>query len=120
LQPFSLRGVAVTPGQNVAVATTLLHTNSEVWSEPSRFDPARFLTRQYGPFEYAPFGGGVRRCIGAAFGAYQMRIVVGTILASLRLETRPARTPARALKNITMAPRAPIHLRVVENRHWKA
>jgi cytochrome P450 len=118
VRPFSVRGVDLSPGQNVAVATTLLHTHRETWREPARFAPERFLERQYGPFEYAPFGGGARRCIGAAFGGYQMRIVVGTILTSLRLEARPARTPARALKNITMAPRAPISMRVVENPYW--
>jgi cytochrome P450 len=113
LRPFSLRGIDVAPGQNVAVATTLLHTRAETWEEPSRFLPERFLGRQYTPFEYAPFGGGVRRCIGAAFGAYQMRIVVGTILAAVRLAAHDGPTPRRALMNITMGPRGPVELQLV-------
>jgi cytochrome P450 len=120
LQPFSLRGVGVVPGQHVAVATTLLHTHRETWADPSRFVPERFLSRQYGPFEYAPFGGGVRRCIGAAFGSYQMRIVIGTTLAAVRFETRVTPTPARSLQNITMGPRAPMRLRVVANQRYGA
>ncbi len=112
--PFSLRGHAVRPGQSVAVATTLLHTNPEVWPEPERFLPERFLSRKFTPFEYAPFGGGARRCIGAAFGGYQMRIVLATVLASARFAPHRDRTPPRVLSSITMGPRGPVKLRVVQ------
>jgi cytochrome P450 len=112
LRPLAFRGHAVAPGQNIAVATTLLHTHPDVWPDAHRFSPERFLAKKYTPFEYAPFGGGVRRCIGAAFGAYQMRIVVGTLLARVRFEPHEGRVPARVLMNITMAPRGPVRLRV--------
>jgi cytochrome P450 len=112
LRPLTFRGHAVAPGQSVSVATTLLHTHESVWSDPHRFSPERFLARKYTPFEYAPFGGGVRRCIGAAFGAYQMRIVLGTILARVRLEPQVGRVPPRVLMNITMGPRGDVKLKV--------
>jgi cytochrome P450 len=112
VQPFSFRGHPVAPGECIAVAITLLHTNQAVWSEPLRFVPERFLSKKPTPFEYAPFGGGARRCIGAAFGAYQMRIVLGTIMAGARLRQHEGPVPARVLMNITMAPRGPVRLRV--------
>ncbi len=110
--PFSLRGHAVRPGQSVSVVTTLLHARPDVWPEPERFLPERFLSRKYTPFEYAPFGGGVRRCIGAAFGAYQMRVVLGTVLAATRFAPHHERPPRRVLASITMGPGGPVRLRV--------
>ncbi len=111
--PFSLRGHAVRPGQSVAVVTTLLHTRPDVWPDPGRFLPERFASRKYTPFEYAPFGGGARRCIGAAFGAYQMRIVLGTVLGATRLAPHEQRPPRRMLSSITMGPSGPVTLRVL-------
>ena len=112
LRAFTLRGQPVSAGQSVAVSTTLLHTNPEVWSEPSRFLPERFVDKKYSPFEYAPFGGGVRRCIGAAFGAYQMKIVLGTILSARRFRLYEGTLPERVLMNITMGPARSVVLRV--------
>jgi cytochrome P450 len=109
---LSFRGQPVSAGQNVAVATTLLHTHPEVWTDPHRFDPERFLGRKYSPFEYAPFGGGARRCIGAAFGAFQMRVVLGTLIGATSLTLVDRRSPARVLMNITMGPREAIELDV--------
>jgi cytochrome P450 len=120
VRPFSLRGIEAKPGQQLAVATTLLHTHPETWVDPLQFVPERFLSKQYSPFEYAPFGGGVRRCIGAAFGAYQMKIVVGTILPAVSFEAKVTRTPPRALQNITMGPRNPMKLRILANQRWRA
>jgi cytochrome P450 len=112
LRPLTFRGHAIAPGQSIAVATTLLHTHPEVWRDPFRFSPERFLARKYTPFEFAPFGGGVRRCIGAAFGAYQMRVVLGTILGRVRFEAHEGAVPPRVLMNITMGPRGAVKLRV--------
>jgi cytochrome P450 len=116
VRPFSLRGIEVQAGQNVSVATTLLHVRPDVWPEPAQFLPERFLSRKYTPFEYAPFGGGARRCIGAAFGAYQMRIVLGTLVASVRFAAHQQRPPPRVLSSITMGPRGPVKLRVLASR----
>jgi cytochrome P450 len=112
LRPLVFRGHPIAPGQSISLATTLLHAHPAVWTDPDRFSPERFLTRKYSPFEYAPFGGGVRRCIGAAFGAYQMRVVLGTILARVRFAPHVGSVPARVLMNITMGPRGPVKLRV--------
>jgi len=109
---LSVRGVEVPAGKCVAVAVTLLHAHPDVWSEPERFRPDRFLTRKYSPFEYAPFGGGARRCVGAAFALYEMKIVLGTILAGHRLGTTKAAPRHRVIRNITMGPSRSILLRV--------
>jgi cytochrome P450 len=104
-RPFRLRGVDVAPGGAVALATTLLHANESAFPDAARFRPERFLERKFGPFEYAPFGGGARRCLGAAFASYELKIVLGTLLASTRFEPL-ARVPEGrpVLRNITMGP----------------
>jgi cytochrome P450 len=113
--PFELRGVEVRRGEIVGVAVSLLHKHPDIWPEPDQFRPERFLDRKYTPFEYAPFGGGHRRCVGAAFAAYEMRIVLGTLMAraTLALDGRHRRVPPAAPKNITVGPRRELVLRCI-------
>jgi cytochrome P450 len=111
--PLELRGKRVEAGTNVAVAVSLLHEREEVWEQPARFWPERFLGRKYSPFEYAPFGGGHRRCLGAAFAAYELRLVLGTLMARARFSRRGAtarRSPRSVLRGITAAPGRAIEL----------
>jgi cytochrome P450 len=117
---ISVVGVDVHAGDTVGVAVSLLHANREIWPEPERFIPERFLDRKYSPFEYAPFGGGHRRCIGAAFAAYEMRIVLGTVMAHARLalaeRDRRRPLPTAVPKSITLGPRRDLMLTYVERR----
>jgi cytochrome P450 len=68
----------------VMVSAFLLHDRADVFPEPRRFRPARFLERKFSPYELLPFGGGARRCIGAAFALYEMKIVLATLLSTRR------------------------------------
>ena len=108
VKPFTFRGHAIEAGKAVALATTLLHRHEPEWSEPNAWQPERFLKEKYGPFVFAPFGGGARRCIGASFGAYQMRMVLGTFFATAHYEPIVEPPPRRTLGGITMGPAAAI------------
>jgi cytochrome P450 family 110 len=77
---------------------------NEVYPDPEPFNPDRFLERHYSPFEYLPFGGGVRRCIGMAFAQFEMRIVLTTILARLKLELIPGRPVHHSRRGLTAGP----------------
>jgi cytochrome P450 family 110 len=82
----------------------LAHQREEVYPDPQQFKPERFLERQFSPFEYLPFGGSHRRCIGAAFALFELKLVLATLLSQhcLALATdRPAR-PTR--RGVTIAP----------------
>jgi cytochrome P450 len=88
----------------VVCSIYLAHRRPEAYPEPERFDPERFLGTKLSPYEFLPFGGGVRRCIGMAFALYEMKMVLATVLsrAALRLANdRPIRAVRRA---ITLTP----------------
>lgn len=99
-QPCTLSGHDLPSGTAVAACIYLAQRNPEVYPDPDAFKPERFLEGQPDPTSYLPFGGGIRRCIGAAFAIYEMKIVLGTILAhtDLTLESSQAlKTKRRAI-----------------------
>jgi cytochrome P450 family 110 len=109
-RPFTLRGYPLPAGVAVGAAIPLAHCNPERYPDPLGFRPERFLEHTYTPFEYLPFGGGARRCVGAAFAAYEMKVVLGSILAHHRFE--PANdTPALPVpRTFTLGPKGGVPL----------
>jgi cytochrome P450 len=87
-RPFEVKGFTVPAGLTIGLATGLVHYREDLYPEPTRFRPERFLDKSFGPAEYFPFGGGARRCLGAAFAMYELKVVLATLLDTLRL--RPA------------------------------
>jgi cytochrome P450 len=89
----------------VTPAIWLAHTRAQEYPEPYAFRPERFLDRPPSTYTWLPFGGGVRRCIGAAFAELEMRTVLDEILS--RFELRPAsrRRERVARRNVTFSPR---------------
>ncbi|MBC8066794.1 MAG: cytochrome P450, partial [Deltaproteobacteria bacterium] len=79
--PLQLGEIVVPAGIGVSAGILLVHRREELYPEPLRFRAERFLERRFSPFEYLPFGGGHRRCLGAAFASFEMKIVVATALA---------------------------------------
>jgi cytochrome P450 len=105
LQPLEVQGFTLPAGSAVAACTTLVHERPDVYAEPLAFRPERFLGRTYSPFEYFPFGGGSRRCIGAAFALSQMKTVAASLLPRYRLELVRPRGARPVLRNLTVGPR---------------
>lgn len=113
-KPMELGEYRLPAGMAVAPAAILAHYNPETYPEPDRFRPERFLERSYSPFEYMPFGGGNRRCIGAAFASFEMAIVLGTFIKRFDwdlLETKPLRSTRRS---VTMGPSTNVRVRFVK------
>jgi cytochrome P450 family 135 len=98
-------GTMLPAGTDVTPAIWLTHTRADLYPEPFAFRPERFL--EDGPDTYAwiPFGGGVRRCIGAAFAEFEMRIVLREVLTRCELRKANPRPERTGRRNITLSPK---------------
>lgn len=104
-QPTTIAGLALPAGTMAAASMYLVHRRADLWPEPSKFDPARFLgPKKVDPSRYFPFGGGTRRCLGMAFASYEMKIVLATILAHVDFARAPGQKIRLVRRGITFAP----------------
>jgi cytochrome P450 len=102
--PATIGGYELPAGQFVLPAIAALHYRDDLFPEPEQFRPERFLGGRADNYAWIPFGGGIRRCIGAAFAEYEMRTILREFVE--RAELRPL-TPAPErvkVRNITLAP----------------
>jgi cytochrome P450 len=91
-------------GTDVTPAIWLTHTRADLYPDPYAFDPQRFLDKKPETYAWVPFGGGVRRCLGAAFAELEMRVVLTAVLRrrALKPVTNDAERVAR--RNVTFSP----------------
>jgi cytochrome P450 len=104
--PMEIMGYKLEPGTLIIPSIYLAHHREEVYPQPKQFKPERFLERQFSPYEFLPFGGGNRRCIGMAFAQYEMKLVLATILSRYSVSLvnkRPVRPVRRGLTLATPA-----------------
>lgn len=113
-KPATFGGLALPAGVRVAAAIHLVHRNPSLYPEPARFRPRRFASFRPAPWEWIPFGGGLRRCVGAAFALYEMKMVLAALLP--RVDLRLATDRVRAVRRgVTVAPSGGLPV-VVETR----
>jgi cytochrome P450 len=94
------------PSGSVVAANILgVHHNERVYQQPHQYRPERFLGIRPHPFAWLPFGGGIRRCLGASFATVEMRIVIAVVLRSLRLRHATGRAEGMRRRAVTMVPR---------------
>lgn len=84
---FTLGEYVIPRGYSVSVAIGQVHGNSEEFPDPEVFDPERFLGKRPNTFAWVPFGGGTRRCVGAAFANMEMDVVLRTVLRDFDIQT---------------------------------
>lgn len=98
--PIQLMDYDFAPGTKLIPCIYLTHQREELYRQPKQFRPERFLERQFSPYEYLPFGGGNRRCIGIAFAQFEMKLVMATIVSCFQLalaDSPPVRPVRRGL-----------------------
>jgi cytochrome P450 family 135 len=105
-QPATIAGVELPAGTVVAPSIYLVHRRPELYPDPAAFRPERFLgpDAQGGTYTWIPFGGGVRRCLGAAFALMELRVVLAELAAAVDaapVRSQPERT---ARRGITLVP----------------
>ncbi len=84
--PIKLMGYDLSPGTILIANIYSTHQREDLYSQPKEFQPERFLEKQYSPYEFLPFGGGSRVCIGGTFALFEMKLILATILSRYELE----------------------------------
>jgi cytochrome P450 family 135 len=97
-------GYRVPAGTLVLPAIAVLHRLPHVYPEPWAFRPERFLDGQPEPYTWVPFGGGIRRCIGASFAQMEMKTVLRTVLARSRLRAEDPKPEQPRVRHVTIVP----------------
>ena len=115
--PMEMMGYQFEPGTTLLISIYLTHHREDIYPEPKQFKPERFLERQYSPYEYLPFGGGNRLCIGMAFAQYEMKLVLATIVSRYNLTLADSRPIKPARRGFTIAP--PGNMRMVVNQRQR-
>jgi cytochrome P450 family 135 len=104
VEPMEIGGRLLPAGVSVAPSIHLVHRRPQIYPEPERFRPERFLERPAGTYTWIPFGGGVRRCLGGAFAEFEMAVVLRELVSRRRLQPA-AREPEHPVRRtITNVP----------------
>jgi cytochrome P450 len=100
---FELGGYRIPAGATVGPSIVGVQSSPEQFDEPGAFRPERFLDGPPAPYTLIPFGGGVRRCIGASFAVMEIKTVLRTVLATVELQPTiaPSEKPTRGRRIAT-------------------
>jgi cytochrome P450 family 135 len=104
-EPVEIGGYELPAGARVTPSIYLVHRNPEIYPEPDRFLPERFLETPPGTYTWIPFGGGVRRCLGAAFAQQEMAIVLEELVARRVIQPASPKPERPFRRAITETPR---------------
>jgi cytochrome P450 family 110 len=110
LEPTELMGYKLEVGQVLMGCIYLLHQREDTYPEHQQFKPERFLEREFDPYEFFPFGGGKRRCIGEALAMLELKLVLATIVAEYDLELASNRPEIPARRGVTLAPKQGVQM----------
>ena len=116
LTPVELMGHQLEPGTPVFASIYLTHRREDLYPEPLQFKPERFLERQFSPYEYLPFGGGSRRCIGLALAQLEMKLVLATILRDFDLVLAEKKPVQAKRRGVTLAPGGGVRMALLGRR----
>ena len=104
-RPVELGGYRFEPGTQLAASIFLVQRDPDLYPpDPEAFRPERFIEGAPEPYAWVPFGGGVRRCLGAAFAQLEMQVVISTVLTRARLRAPRARSEKARFRGVTVLP----------------
>jgi len=104
VEDTELAGRLIPAGTYVVAAIAVVHVRPDVYPEPREFRPERFLEGQPEPYTWIPFGGGVRRCLGASFAQQEIKVVLRTLLEAARLRPASRRPEVPRARHVTIVP----------------
>ncbi|BDI16534.1 hypothetical protein ANSO36C_23360 [Nostoc cf. commune SO-36] len=115
-EPAQLLGHSLEPGTVLLPNIYLTHQREDLYPQPKEFQPERFIKRQFSPYEFLPFGGGVRRCIGEALAIFEMKLVLATVLSRYQLALVDRRTERPQRRGFTLAPSSGVKMVITGRR----
>lgn len=115
-EPMTIEGYRFKAGTALMPATYIIHQRPDIYPEPTKFRPERFLERQFAPHEFLPFGGGHRYCIGSALAMMELKLSIATLLTDFELMLPHARPLRPSRRGLTMAPPASMKLKIKAKR----
>ena len=101
---MSIMGYDFEPETWLLISIYSLHHREDLYPNSKQFKPERFLQKTYSPYEYIPFGGGNRRCLGSALALLEMKLVAATVLSRFQLELTSKRPMLPVRRGLTLAP----------------
>jgi cytochrome P450 family 135 len=116
VEETEIDGYALPAGTDISPSIYLTHMRPDLYPEPRSFKPERFLGDGPETYSWIPFGGGVRRCLGAAFAEFEMRIVLREVLGRCKLRAVSDRPEGVKHRNITLSPKRGTPVVLVERR----
>jgi len=102
--PATIGGHRLPAGSFVVPAIAAVHLREDLYPDPQQFRPERFLGGKADTYAWIPFGGGIRRCVGAAFAEFEMRIVLREFVTRAALRAADPAPEKVKIRNITLAP----------------
>ena len=115
MEPATLGPYSLDAGVLVAPSIYLVHQREALYPDARRFKPDRFMGWKPSPWEWLPFGGGLRRCVGATFAIYEMKMVLAAVLPRVSMHLA-ADTITLARRGITLTPSAGLPVLVTRKR----
>ncbi len=115
-RPWRLGEYVVPARTPVAISIVALHHRDDVYPNPDVFRPERFLDQKPGTYTWIPFGGGIRRCLGASLAMAEQRVVLGAIARRADLTVSDTAPEAPRQRNVTMIPARGARV-ILEHRH---
>lgn len=115
-QPFTAGGREYPPGVVLCPCAHLVHRRPDLYPEPESFRPERFIERRFAGHEWFPFGGGTRACLGMAFALYEMKVVLATLFARLRLARPPGARSLPVRQGIALGPHDGVVMQITDRR----
>ncbi|HBK21554.1 MAG TPA: cytochrome P450, partial [Planktothrix sp. UBA10369] len=113
-QSVDLMGYQLPPKTLVVGCIYLTHRREDLYPQADQFKPERFLERKFSPYEFLPFGGGSRLCIGMALAQYEMKLVLATILSNYELNLLEKQPVKAVRRGVTLAPKGGIKMQLLK------
>nr|MDJ0598179.1 cytochrome P450 [Crocosphaera sp.] len=111
--PWEFMGYSLEKGMSLTPCIYLLHHHPDIYPNSKQFKPERFLNRQFSPYEFIPFGGSNRRCIGYALALYEMKLVLATVLKQVNLKLVNSQPILPVRRGFTMSPQGGVKMQVI-------